>query len=432
MTLHPPSPIATIDDTAGDAVAATQVTPVLPASRGQCPVHAAYSQRKSAAATTRSQPAIERTADGVWHVREFHLARTILRSTQTRQAGFKAEWLERMPSTMNKPVLYQEGAAHFEQRKQTARFFTPAATSANYRQLMEELADQMIAELQRQGEADLSALSMTLAVQVASKVVGLTDSHSRGIDQRLDVFFDSQMEPFNWTPSAVWNMLLNQWRVFNFYWQDVRPAIQERRQTPQADVISYLLEKGYRDSEILTECVTYAAAGMATTREFISMVAWHMLEQPELRARYVAGSEEERHTILHEILRLEPVVGRLQRRAESDIAIETSDGPITIPAGALIEIEVDTANVDPAITGEAPLAVCPNRELKAERAHRMLLSFGDGHHRCPGAYVAIQESDIFLHRLLALPTVRIEQEPDLTWSELTAGYELRNFIIAVD
>ena len=31
----------------------------------------------------------------------------------------------------------------------------------------------------------------------------------------------------------------------------------------------------------------------------------------------------------------------------------------------------------------------------------MLLSFGDGHHRCPGGPLAILESDIFLHRLLA-------------------------------
>ena len=59
------------------------------------------------------------------------------------------------------------------------------------------------------------------------------------------------------------------------------------------------------------------------------------------------------------------------------------------------------------------------------------MSFGDGHHRCPGAYIAIQETDIFLTRLLALP-VTVEREPSLSWSEVTKGYELRNFRVRLE
>jgi cytochrome P450 len=62
----------------------------------------------------------------------------------------------------------------------------------------------------------------------------------------------------------------------------------------------------------------------------------------------------------------------------------------------------------------------------------MVMSFGDGHHRCPGAYLAIQETDIFLQRLLALDTLRIERAPTLNWNELTTGYEVRDFLIALD
>ena len=53
-----------------------------------------------------------------------------------------------------------------------------------------------------------------------------------------------------------------------------------------------------------------------------------------------------------------------------------------------------------------------------------VLSFGDGHHRCPGAYVAIQETDIFLRRLLALDLV-IEQAPEIRRNALVEGYEVR-------
>ncbi len=44
-------------------------------------------------------------------------------------------------------------------------------------------------------------------------------------------------------------------------------------------MISHCLEMGYSDKAILVECMTYATAGMLTTREFIVMVAWYMLER---------------------------------------------------------------------------------------------------------------------------------------------------------
>jgi cytochrome P450 len=57
-----------------------------------------------------------------------------------------------------------------------------------------------------------------------------------------------------------------------------------RRRRPSADVISQLLQQGFNDLEILTEALTYGAAGMATTREFVTLAAWHLLDEPDLRA----------------------------------------------------------------------------------------------------------------------------------------------------
>ena len=82
-----------------------------------------------------------------------------------------------------------EGKAHQQQRKQTARFFTPKTVSSNYRQFMETLSDQLVNELKRKKRVDLSQLSLTLAVQVAARVVGVTNSRLAGLDRRLDAFF---------------------------------------------------------------------------------------------------------------------------------------------------------------------------------------------------------------------------------------------------
>lgn len=398
-----------------------------------CPVdHRALAQQKTARPVQHSTARpVERDAAGTWHIRGYNEAKAILRSPHTKQAGFKAELLERMPQHMNQPVLYQEGKVHHEQRKQTARFFTPKATSENYRQVMESLSDQIVAELRRTRRADLSSLSMTLAVRVAAQVVGLTDSLLPGMDRRLNAFFANDLSTPHWNLRSIIGMLKNQTRISQFFYLDVKPAIRARKRQPREDVISHLISRGYRDSEILTECITYAAAGMATTREFIAVAAWHLLEQPKLREQFMASDEENRHLLLQEMLRVEPVVGNLYRRATDHLIIESNGAPLIIPKDALINVHVYAVNADESVVGNHPQAICPGRELLVERVGAPVMSFGDGHHRCPGAFIAIQESDIFLRRLLSIENLRIERAPTLTWNDLVTGYELRDFIVAV-
>jgi cytochrome P450 len=349
------------------------------------------------------------------------------------QAGFNADVVEKTSSSStNKPILYQEGKVHNQQRKQTARFFTPKTVSSNYRQLVEMLSDRLINELKHKKRVDLSKLSLRIAMRVAGEVVGLTSSNVAGMTRRLDAFFQHSETQLNWKPLVKLLRLINYGNLFIFYFLDVKPAIRARKRQPQEDVISHLLGLNYNDAEILTECVTYAAAGMATTREFICVAAWHFLEYPELRARYLVAPEEERFEMLHEVLRLEPIVGNLYRRTTANIHLESQGIQFVIPEGALINIHVYATNTDAMVVGEEPLALCPGRALHRDRVPSMLMSFGDGHHRCPGSFLAIQETDIFLQRLLALDSLCIERAPTVCWNELVTGYELRNFIIALD
>jgi cytochrome P450 len=404
-----------------------------PGQAAGCPVdHSAFSQQKTARVTETAEPAIVCDAEGVWQVRGFREARALLRNAAaTKQAGFNADLIEHIPGATNQPILYQEGKVHQQQRKQTARFFAPKVVDEHYRQVMEALVDQLIAPLQRTKQADLSKMSRTLAVRVAAEVVGLTASDLRGMERRLDAFFAGSVTTFSWRPGALRQFILGQTRTAAFFLRDVKPAIRARRKAPQEDIISHLIAHDYKDTEILTECLTYGAAGMATTREFICVSAWHLLEEPELRARYLAGNQDERYQILHEILRLEPVVGHLYRRATMAITLESAGQTYTIPTGALIDIHIHGANVDPAIVGDKPFMLEPERELHAENAAQAMMSFGDGHHRCPGSFIAIQETDIFLRRLLPLPGLRMERLPALAWNDLVTGYEIRDFQIAV-
>jgi cytochrome P450 len=362
-------------------------------------------------------------ADDVWHIQDFATARAMLRHTETRQAGFGVENVERLKGRMRMPVLYRDGAEHREHRRQTAKYFTPRRVDTAYRDLMDRLAEQQCDVLRRRGEADLSQLSFRLAVAVAGEVIGLTESGA-GMAGRLDRFFDEKGGTPGWrNPRATYREWRSRLNMALFYWRDVRPSVVARRARRRDDLISHLLDEGCNNGEILGECVTFAAAGMVTTREFITLAAWHLLTDDDLRVAYVEGSEKERAAILHEILRLEPVVANLARWTTADVLAEGPDGPVTIPAGARVDIGVAAANLDSDAVGADPGALCPGR-LMADGVGDAGLSFGDGPHRCPGAYIAIQETDIFLSKLFALPGLAMVQEPAVRLRPEIASYEL--------
>ena len=397
-----------------------------------CPFHGhgGASERKAALPNEPLTPAFEVHGDR-WTLRSFALVRAALRDPEaTKQAGFGAEVAAQATSKMRPPILYLEGPEHKAQRTATARYFTPQTVSRDYREMMEGLADELVANLRAQGRADLSELSMRLAVRVAAQVVGLTNSRLTGMSRRLNTFFEDDPTQFSWRPDKLLRFVKTQSALLRFFYQDVKPAIRARRRNPQEDVVSHLIGKGYTDFEILTECVTYAAAGMVTTREFIVMAAWHLLENEPLRAHYLGADDAGRARVLEEILRLEPVVGHLYRRAVRDLTLSTDAQTLTIPAGSLIDLDLRAANADAETVGEAPLELCPARPLE-RGVQGPVMSFGDGHHRCPGAYLALQESDIFLQRLLRLP-LTAEQAPHLGWNAIAAGYELSGFVVRMD
>ena len=400
-----------------------------------CPTdHQHLSEQFTAPLVEPTDCPIEQDSNGVWHVRGYEQAQAVLRSDCVRQAGFQAEMLDKLPNYMNPPILFLEGKEHRKQRSQTAKFFTPRTTDSQYRQLMQDFSEEIVADFKCAGRADLSQMCMKMAVRVAAQVVGLTDSRQKGMSGRIDRFLQQNPTDFGWTFRQLKSFLQTQFDLLRFYLLDVQPAIKARQAAPKEDVISHLLASGYGNVEIMTECITYGAAGMVTTREFIGVAMWHCLKNPELHQLMLTADQETRYSFLHELLRLEPVVGSLYRRTTADLTLDHEASKVTIPSGSLIELHIYAINGEESIVGQQPLHLCPNREMAARKpkVSQYVMSFGDGAHRCPGAYIAIQESDIFLRRILKLEGIRMEQPPTVTYNQTVKGYELRNFIIAVD
>jgi cytochrome P450 len=392
--------------------------PVATAEKSRCPFHDQGDERKSAAAARRGGM----VADAV-PVEGFDAIRMVLRDPAAMQAGFRADLVQRFGRRRRVPILFLSGEAHRRQRGATARFFAPKIVATRYRDVMERTSDTLIGRLRGKGEAVLDQLSMELAVTVAADVVGLTNSDIAGMTRRLDAFFSTGVETRTDRISQFATFLLGQWRMLRFHFKDVRPAIAARRRAPVDDVISHLIAEGYSNEEILTECFTYGAAGMVTTREFITMAAWHMLERPDLKARFLAAGEPGQLALLEEILRLEPVVGMLYRRVD--------EGGGAKEAGRILSLDIRSANMDESAMGGCPHQVSPDRD-RAPKAGGAGMAFGDGPHRCPGASVALHEAALFLDRLLRVPGIRLVAAPRVGWNPLIAGYELRGCRIACE
>ncbi|MDO4717977.1 MAG: cytochrome P450 [Propionibacteriaceae bacterium] len=377
------------------------------------------------------RPRVE-SADGVWRIRALSTARQVLQArTSTTQAGFTAEHIPR--GVMGRrPVLFADGPDHDAQRKKVGRFFAPKVVADRYTAIMRSSADRLLKQV-GSGGLNVDELALHYAVEVTREVVGLTESSVEGMSRRLERFFNQP--PFDitkpdlgrtnlqWAQAAVNGML----PVMRFWWSDVRPAIRQRRRRPRSDVISHLIAEGYRDRDILVECITYGTAGMVTTREFISMAVWHLLHDDGLRESYLASDQAGRLAVLSEIIRLEPVVGHLYRRVQEEIVVSDGEAQWRIPPGDLVDLCIRHTNTDPAAVGELPLGLCPGRQLP-RGVDAAGLSFGHGSHKCPGQPLALLETDVLLNALLARRP-RILSEPRIGWDDLVAGYTLRGFTV---
>ncbi len=390
--------------------------------------------RRSSRAGEREVPRVAQEG-GLWRIRSLPVARQVLRARrETTQAGFTAEWIPK-GWLRHHPILISDGPLHDEQRAKVARFLAPKVVSDRYLSLMERRADALL-EGRGGQEFSLDELALLYSVEVTGHVVGLTESAVPAMARRLVSFF--RQPPFDLARPRL-GRTPRQWALaaanglvplVRFHLADVRPAIRKRRRRPADDIISHLIAEGYTDADILVECLTYGTAGMVTTREFITMAAWHLLDNESLADRYRAAERAERLAILNEVLRLEPVVGHLYRRATAPFTLTEGDQSWDVAAGDLLDVGVRQANADPDAVGADALSLRPGRRLPAG-VNEAGLSFGDGAHRCPGQPLAILEADVLLTRLLAREPALVG-EPTLGWDDLIAGYTLRGLRVRLD
>lgn len=381
-------------------------------------------ERKSAAlAAARARPEA-----GSRRISQFFPAREVLRSRDTLQAGAAARQVP-TDNPEHMAVFFLDGELHRKRRAAIAQYFTPKAVRTRHRKVMVDTTERLIADFRSKGEARLDKMSFRLALAVAAEIVGLTETDFDDLAKDIDRALGSAIEPLRKGPMRLWQIARQAMVTLRFNRRHVRPAVEARRSQPREDVISHVLEEGYSSRAILIECMTYGTAGMITTREFIVMCAWHLFEKDDLRQQFLDADEDQQIAILEEILRLEPVAQFLYREATDHFGSDECP----FDKGELLALDIRAANIDPAIAGECPMALDPERSKRIGGGTKnSVLSFGDGPHICPGWQVALHETRVFLDALLRVPGIRLSRTPDMSWNNQLMSYELRNAMVSCD
>lgn len=386
-----------------------------------CPHLIGRDDRKSAAIAAAN----EAIQPGAQRVTSFGLARQILRGRDFRQAMLNGD---RFPVSNpdQLPVFFLDGEVHRRKRSALARFFSPKAIASLYRPVIDRETNHLVGKLRKTGQMRLDQASWLLAVSVAAEIVGLSESSRTAMAGRIEKIMKHGEYPGMPPLKRFIAAQMSKIRTLAFFLNDVKPAITARRKERREDLISQLLDDGFSNVMILVECMVFATAGMTTTREFITMAAWHLFDRPDLREAFISGGEAEQFAILEEILRLEPVGGYLYRRADESLQESLQ---AELRTGQTYAINLRETNWDETATGPCPFAIDPGR-AKRMKEIGSYMSFGDGMHRCPGAQVALHETRIFIDSLFRVPGLKLEKEPRLTWNKALMSYELRDAVVS--
>lgn len=392
-------------------------------SVSQCPMHDNVDRRK----TAKIAIANTRPDEGAHWVKKPGIAQKILRSKHALQAGAGAEFVK-VDNPEHTSVFFLDGEVHGSKKRKTQRFLSPKAVSDQHFKVMQDVSRELLDDLQKTGSGKLEDLSFSLAIEVVGEILGLTNSDQQERAHRIRRAMEVTIVKPKEGLAGVFQKMHQAAVVGNLYWNDIRPAINARKKAPKEDALSFYIEENYSVKAIIIECMTYGAAGMMTTREFIIMAAWYLFENEDLRARFLQGDVKDQLAILMEILRLEPVAAMIHRRLHEELP--EFEGK-TLPAGELYGIDLRAANVDEEMVGECPFALDPDRAKRVKNLGRYM-SFGDGPHSCPGWQVALHETRIFLELLFKVPGIKLDREPDISWHNEVGGYELRNALISCD
>ena len=201
-----------------------------------------------------------------------------------------------------------------------------------------------------------------------------------------------------------------------------RASGDEGRDEGRDDVLAMLLQARHEDDspmsdkELRDELMTALVAGHETTASQLAWAFERLARDPQVTAKLVAEldageSDEYLTAIVHEILRLKPVLPNAEPRLTKE---RVTIGGFTYPAGVALLASAYLVHHDPEIYPD-PYAFRPERFVGKAPGTYTWLPFGGGRRRCLGASFALQEMKIVLRAAFSrLEVTPVSDEPEQT------------------
>ncbi len=191
----------------------------------------------------------------------------------------------------------------------------------------------------------------------------------------------------------------------------MKPIVAARREHPQDDLISILVEAEIKDedgnrhrlsdAEIYSFSLLLLAAGSGTTWKQMGITLTALLQRPEM-LRAVREDRSLLRPAVEESLRWMPTDPVFARWVTRDVDFYG----VHVPEGSVMHITLGAANRDP-LRWENPDEYDPARPPRASMA------FGGGPHICLGMHVARAEIHTGINALLdRLPDLRLDPEAE--------------------
>ncbi len=315
-------------------------------------------------------------------------------------------------------MLFMDPPDHTRVRSLVNKAFT-ARSVERMRPRIQELTDELLDAVADRGEMEvMEDFAFPLPIRVICEMLDVPPQEharfrtaSQTLAATLDVGEKSQE-------------LLDEWEVHARPFVDyMKSLIEDRRHNPGDDLLSRLIaatddEDRLSEGELLGTVSLVLGAGFETTMNLIGNAVFTLLRHPDQLARLRDDPSLIASTV-EEVLRYEPPVMATARVSMKDTEI----GGNSVRCGQQGVMMLASANRDAEVFGDPGT-------FDVSRAPNPHLTFGGGHHFCPGAALARLEGQIAVGMLVQrFPNLALAEEPE--WRQTVTLHGLKELRVRI-
>jgi cytochrome P450 len=340
-----------------------------------------------------------------WLATRYEDVKTVLGDPRFSRAASAGRDEPRMRPYTGMPgnILSLDPPDHTRLRRLVAKAFT-ARRVEQLRPRAEEIAGELIDRMVAKGvPADLvEDFALPLPVQVICELLGVPPEDRKD----FRIWSDAVLSTTRFTMEQVVEYMAQ----FDEY---IAGLIAERRQSPQDDLLSALVQARDEDDRLSEEelrslALAILVAGHETTATQIPNFVYTLLTHPDQLAAVKADFDLVPRAV-EELMRFIPLgIGAgIPRYALEDVEL----GGVTVRAGEAVCAALPSANRDESVYSDPEVFNVLREEATSH------IGFGHGPHHCLGAQLARMELQVALKLLFQrLPDLRFAgSEEDIVW-----------------